>query len=48
MEKELEMDEGMTNEQLDALLEQIALLIEANAKTPQEAAKIVRDSKIGE
>ena len=40
------MDEGMNNQQMDNLLEQIAKLIEATAKTPEEAAQIVRDAKI--
>lgn len=39
------MDEGMSNQQLDAMLETIAKLIEADAKTPEEAAQIVRDAK---
>lgn len=41
------MNEGMTNQQYDKFLENIAKLIESTAKTPQEAAQIVRDSKIG-
>ena len=40
------MDEEMTNQALDTLLEQLAKLIEASAKTPEEAAQIVRDAKI--
>ena len=40
------MDEGLNNQQMDNLLEQIAKLIEATAKTPEEAAQIVRDAKI--
>ena len=36
----------MTNEQYNAHLEIMAKLIEATAKTPADAAKIVRDSKI--
>lgn len=40
-----EMQEGMTNDQLNTMLETIAKLIEAQAKTPQEAAQIVRDAK---
>ena len=39
------MNEEMNNQQLNQFLEQIAKLIEATAKTPQEAAKIVRDAK---
>ena len=40
------MNEEMNNQQMDNLLEQIAKLIEATAKTPQDAAAIVRDAKI--
>ncbi len=36
---------GMNNQQLNVLLEQIAKLIEAKAKTPQEAAQIVLDAR---
>jgi truncated hemoglobin YjbI len=39
------MIEGMTNQQFDQWLETLAQLIEAKAKTPQEAAEIVRDKK---
>ena len=39
------MTEGMTNQQLDTLLEQLAKLIESKAKTPEEAAEIVRAAK---
>ena len=39
------MDE-MTISELNAFLEIIAKLVEAAAKTPQEAAQIVRDSKV--
>ena len=39
------MQEGMTHDQLNTMLETIAKLIEAQAKTPQEAAQIVRDAK---
>lgn len=38
-------DEGMSNAQLDSLLETIATLIEAKAITPQDAAEIVRNAK---
>lgn len=41
------MTEGMTNQQFDKMLENLAKLIESKAKTPQEAAQIVRDTKIG-
>lgn len=40
------MNEEMNNQQLDQFLENIAKLIESKAKTPQEAAQIVRDSKV--
>ena len=39
------MQDGMTNDQLNAMLETIAKLVEAKAKTVEEAAKIIRDSK---
>lgn len=39
------MDE-MTSAELNQYLENIAKLIEATAKNPEDAAKIVRDSKI--
>lgn len=38
--------EGMSNQQLNSLLETLAQLIEAKAVTIEEAAKIVRDAKI--
>lgn len=41
----MEQDE-MTSQELNQYLEAIAELIEAKAKTPQEAARIVRDKKI--
>ena len=40
------MDE-MTSSELNQFLEAIAELIELKAKTPQEAAEIVRSKKIG-
>jgi len=40
-----DMSEGMTNAQLDTLLEQLAKLIESKAKTVKEAAEIVRQAK---
>ncbi len=40
-----EMDDEMTNDQFDAFLESLAQLIEAKAKTPEEAAALVRDKK---
>ena len=39
-------DSGMNNEQFNSHLETIAKLIEAEAKTVEEAAQIVRDAKI--
>lgn len=39
------MTEGMTNQQFDQVLETLAKLIESKAKTPQEAAQIVRETK---
>lgn len=39
------MDNGMTNQQYDKFLETLAKLIESQAKTPQEAAQIVREAK---
>lgn len=36
---------SMTNAQYDSMLETLARLIEASAKTPAEAAQIVRDAK---
>ena len=39
------MGNEMTPEELNAFLETIAKLIEAKAKTPAEAAEIVRQAK---
>ena len=39
-------DRGMSNGQFNSHLEAIAKLIEAEAKTVEEAAQIVRDAKI--
>ena len=39
------MDE-MTTPELNQYLEALAKLIEATAKTPEEAARIIRDSKV--
>lgn len=38
--------DSMSDARLDKLLEQLAKLIEATAKTPAEAAQIVRDAKV--
>lgn len=43
---EREMTDGMNNQQLNVLLEQIAKLIEATAKDAKEAAEIVRAAKV--
>lgn len=39
------MEQGMTNAEFNAMLETLAKLIESKAKTPEEAAQIVRDAK---
>ena len=39
------MEEELTNDQLNTMLETLAKLIEAKAKTIQEDAQIVRDAK---
>jgi len=39
------MEKGMSNAQLDNLLETLARLIEAKATTQEEAAQIVREAK---
>ena len=44
-ERREDMDE-MTTAELNQYLENIAKLIEATAKDPEAAAKIVRDSKV--
>jgi len=38
-------EQGMTNAEFNSFLETLAKLIEAQAKTPAEAAQIVRDAK---
>lgn len=40
-----ERETGMTEKQFNAFLELIARLIEVEAKTPAEAAAIVRETK---
>lgn len=40
------MTEEMTNKQFDNNLELIAKLVESEAKTVEEAVKIIRDAKI--
>jgi hypothetical protein len=39
------MEDGMSNAQLDALLETLAKLVESTAKDPADAARIIRESK---
>ena len=36
----------MTNAELNALLETLAKLVEATAKDPQDAARIIRETKV--
>lgn len=45
---ELEINDGMTDEQYNAMLETLARLIEAKAATVSEAAQIVREAKVRE
>ena len=40
------MDNEMSTPELNQYLENLAKLIEAKAKTPADAARIVRDSKV--
>lgn len=44
-EADRSIEYSMTNEQYNARLEALAKLIEASAKTADEAARIVRDAK---
>lgn len=39
------MQDKMTNAEFNAFLELLAKLIESSAKTPEEAAKLVREAK---
>lgn len=45
MEREQEPEQGMTDEQFNAFLEVLAQLVESKAKTPAEAAQLIRDAK---
>lgn len=45
MELEQEHEQGMTDEQFNAFLEVLAQLVESKAKTPADAAQIIRDAK---
>lgn len=40
-----EMPEGMTNAEFNAFLETLAQLVEAKAKTPEQAAALIRQAK---
>ena len=39
------MLEGMTNAEFNSFLETLAKLVESKAKTPEEAAKLIREAK---
>ena len=39
------MSEGMTNAEFNAFLETLAKLVESKAKTPEEAACLIREAK---
>lgn len=39
------MEDGMTNAEFNSFLETLAKLVESTAKTPEEAAQIIRDAK---
>ena len=41
------MENGMTNLEFNAFLETLAKLVESKAKTPEEAAEIIRNAKVG-
>ena len=45
MREEVRKMDGMTNAEFDAFLETLAQLVEAKAKTIEEAAQIIRDKK---
>lgn len=40
------MENGMTNQQLNAFLENLAKLVENKASTAAEAAEIIREAKV--
>ena len=44
-EEDDEANEGMSDAQLDSLLETLARLVDATAQTPADAARIIRDAK---
>ena len=39
------MDDHMTTPEINAFLETLAKLVEATAKTPKDAAQIIREAK---
>lgn len=39
------MPDGMTNAEFNAFLETLAKLVESTAKTPSDAAQIIREAK---
>lgn len=39
------MENGMTNAEFNAFLETLAKLVESQAKTPEEAAELIREAK---
>ncbi len=39
------MENGMTNAEFNAFLETLARLVESKAKTPEEAAELIREAK---
>mgnify|MGYP001038741271 CR=1 FL=1 len=39
------MENGMTNAEFNAFLETLAQLVESKAKTPEEAAALIRQAK---
>lgn len=40
------MENGMTNTEFNTFLETLAKLVESKAKTPDEAAEIIRQAKV--
>lgn len=39
------MEDGMTNAEFNAFLETLARLVESKAKSPEEAAELIRQAK---
>jgi len=44
-ERREDVENGMTNAEFNSFLETLAKLVEATAKDPKEAAKIIREAK---